>query len=136
MPLLHSTWLYITLPLLYLTCLHSILLYHDSTMLLYHGSTLFYSTLHSSTMPLLHSTWLYIMVPLFYFILLNSTLFYHGSSRLKHSNVNSNHSKVIPFYWLEFAFKYCESLSNGWNLHLNASNPFQMVRIWIRIPFY
>ena len=41
----------------------------------------------------------------------------------------------IPFEWFKFAF---ESLSNGSNLHSNASNPFRMVEIWIRmlrIPF-
>ena len=44
----------------------------------------------------------------------------------------------IPFELLEFAFEAFESLSNGSNLHSNASNPFRMVRICIRmlrIPF-
>ena len=55
----------------------------------------------------------------------------------------------IPFEWFEFAFECFESLSNGLNLHLNASlngynlhsndlNPFRMVRICIpmlQIPF-
>ena len=44
----------------------------------------------------------------------------------------------IPFEWLEFAFQRFESLSNGSNLHSNASNIFRMVRICIRmlqIPF-
>ena len=39
----------------------------------------------------------------------------------------------MPFEWLEFAFKCFESLSNGSNLHLNASNPFRMVSIYIRM---
>ena len=56
-----------------------------------------------------------------------------------------------PFEWLEFAFEYFESRSkgsilhlnasnlfNGSDFHLNASNPFWMVRIWMwmpRLPF-
>ena len=39
----------------------------------------------------------------------------------------------IPFEWFELAFECFESLSYGWNLDLNASNPFQMVRICIRM---
>ena len=35
--------------------------------------------------------------------------------------------------WFEFAFECFESLSNGSKFHLNASNPFQVVRIWIQI---
>ena len=38
-----------------------------------------------------------------------------------------------PFEWLEFASKCFESLSKGLNLHSNASNLFQVVRIWIRM---
>ena len=38
----------------------------------------------------------------------------------------------IPFEWFEFAFERFESLSNGYNLHSNASNPFRMVRICMR----
>ena len=43
----------------------------------------------------------------------------------------------ISFERLKYIFELeCfESLSNGLNLHLNASNPFQMVRICIWIPF-
>ena len=37
------------------------------------------------------------------------------------------------FEWLEFAFECFESLSNGYHLHLNASNPFRVVQMWIRI---
>ena len=70
-----------------------------------------------------------------------------------HSN-GSNFIRMLrnPFecfeFWFEFAFEcfeyICirmhsnESLSNGSNLHLNASKPFRMVRICIwmlRIPF-
>jgi len=47
MPLLHCTWLYITLPCLYFTLI-------DST-LLYHGSTSLYLSLQYSTIFLLHS---------------------------------------------------------------------------------
>ena len=39
----------------------------------------------------------------------------------------------IPFEWFEFAFECFETLSNGWNLHLNASNHYRIVRIFIRI---
>ena len=35
------------------------------------------------------------------------------------------------FEWLEFPFECFESLSNGSNIHSNASNLVQMVRIWI-----
>ena len=28
----------------------------------------------------------------------------------------------IPFEWFEFPFEYCKSLSNGFNVHSNASN--------------
>ena len=39
-----------------------------------------------------------------------------------------------PFHeWLEFDFECFESLSIGLNLDSNASNPFLMVRIWIRM---
>ena len=44
----------------------------------------------------------------------------------------------ISFDRLEFAFECFESLSNGYNLDSNASNPFRMIIIWIgmlRIPF-
>ena len=44
----------------------------------------------------------------------------------------------IPFEWFEFEFECFQSLSNGSNLNFNASNPFRMVRIRIRmlpIPF-
>ena len=44
----------------------------------------------------------------------------------------------IPFEGLGFAFERFESHSNVSNLHSNASNPVQMVRICIRtlrIPF-
>ena len=48
----------------------------------------------------------------------------------------------IPFMCFEFGFECFESLSNlhsnGLNLDSDASNPFQMVRTWIRmvrIPF-
>ena len=34
----------------------------------------------------------------------------------------------IPFQWLENAFECFESFSNGWNLHFNASHPFQMLQ--------
>ena len=39
----------------------------------------------------------------------------------------------IPFELLEFAFQRFESLSNGSNLHSNASNIFRMVRIYIQM---
>ena len=39
----------------------------------------------------------------------------------------------IPFDWFEFAFECFESLSKGLNLHSNASNPFRMVQICIRM---
>ena len=35
--------------------------------------------------------------------------------------------------WLEFEFERFEFGSNGLNLHSNASNPFRMVRIYIRM---
>ena len=44
----------------------------------------------------------------------------------------------IPFEWLGFAFECIESLSNVSTLKLNASNPFRMDQIRIRmltIPF-
>ena len=44
----------------------------------------------------------------------------------------------IPFECSEFEFERFKSLSNGSNLHFNASNPFRMVRISIRmlpVPF-
>ena len=40
----------------------------------------------------------------------------------------------IPFDWLEFALEWFESILNGSNLDSKASNPFQMVRICIRMP--
>ena len=85
MALLHSTRLYIPLPLLYLTLLDSTFLYHGSTSLhinlpwlyftlfdstfLYHGYTSLYLTLHYS-------------IPWLYFTLLDSTLLYRGSTSL------------------------------------------------------
>ena len=44
----------------------------------------------------------------------------------------------IPFEWFEFAFECFQSISNGLNLHSNASNLVRKVRICIRmlsIPF-
>ena len=38
-----------------------------------------------------------------------------------------------PIEWLQFGFEWFKSLSNSSNLHLNASNPFQMVGIWIQM---
>ena len=35
--------------------------------------------------------------------------------------------------WLQFGFECFESVLNGWNLDLNASNSFRMVGIWIRM---
>ena len=55
---LHSTWHYITIPWLYSTLLDSTL--HDS------GSTPLYLTLHYSTVAILHSTWLYKTLPWLY----------------------------------------------------------------------
>ena len=50
-----------------------------------------------------------------------------------------------PVEWFEFGFECFKSLSNGLNLHSNASNPFWMVRIciqklqihfaWLKFPF-
>ena len=40
----------------------------------------------------------------------------------------------IPFDWLEFALEWFESILNGSNLDSKALNPFQMVRICIRMP--
>ena len=39
----------------------------------------------------------------------------------------------IPFEWFEFGFESFESFSNGSDLHSNASNPFRMIRIYIRL---
>ena len=74
MALLHTSRLYITLPLLYFTLLYSTSLYHDSTQL--------YLTIHNSTMTLLHSTKHYITLTLLYFTLLDSTWLYNGSTSL------------------------------------------------------
>jgi len=47
----------------------------------------------------------------------------------------------IPFEWLEFAFEHFESLSNGSNLHSNASNPFEYFKFsfecfeWLEFAF-
>ena len=46
--------------------------------------------------------------------------------------------QICSFEWFEFAFECFESLSNSSNSDLNASNPFRMFRIFIRmlwIPF-
>ena len=59
MTLLHTTWLYISLPWIYLTL---------------------YLTLYYSTMARLHSTSLCITMPWLYFTLLDPTLLYHGST--------------------------------------------------------
>ena len=79
MALLHSTRLYKTLPLLYLTLLDSTYLYHGSTSFYYslhnskNGSTSLYFTLHYSTMAILKSTRLYIDLPWLYFTVLDYT---------------------------------------------------------------
>ena len=39
----------------------------------------------------------------------------------KHSNANSNHSKGIHSIWMQIRASKKESLSNGLNLHSNAS---------------
>ena len=84
MAVLHSTCFCITVPWLYFTLFHCILVCHGSTSLyftfLYHDSTYtwFDFTLHDSTMALLESTSLYMttIAPL------NSALLYHGSTSL------------------------------------------------------
>ena len=40
----------------------------------------------------------------------------------------------IPFEWFEFGIESFESLSKGSSLHSNASNPFRMFRVCIRMP--
>ena len=65
MDLLHTTRLYITLPLLYFTLLDCTLLYNDSTSL-YIALPWLYVTLHYSTRGILHSTSLYINLPWIY----------------------------------------------------------------------
>ena len=129
MILLHTSWLYITLPWLYFTLLDSTLVYlyftlDFSTLALldstnfYHGSTSLNLTLQISTMALLHATWLYISLSYIwlYFTVLDSTLLYHhdGSSA---SNPFRMVRSRIRILWI----------------------PFQIFRIWIRllrIPFY
>ena len=52
------------------------------------------------------------------------------------SNLHSNASN--PLEWFECAFEWFESLSNGSNLASKALNPFRIVRICIglfKIPF-
>ena len=39
----------------------------------------------------------------------------------------------ISFEWFKFGFEWLESLSNDSKLQLNDSNPFWMLRIWIRM---
>ena len=87
---IHSTLLYITLPLLYLTLLDStILCLLPCTIALLHSTSL-YLILHHPTMALLHSTWLYLILPWLYFTILYSTFhgftsvyfFYHVSTSL------------------------------------------------------
>ena len=50
-------------------------------------------------------------------------------------STGSNCTRIlqIHFDWLEFAFEFFESLLNGSNLDSNASNPFLIVWICIRI---
>ena len=75
----------------------------------------------------------------------------HSNSLNLHSNASNPFPMVrisiwmlwisfeVAFEWLEslfnvkIAFKCFETRSNGSNLHLNASNPFWMVRICIRV---
>ena len=45
----------------------------------------------------------------------------------------SKGSNLILFEWLQFAYEWLESLFNGYNMHLNASNLVQRVRITIRM---
>ena len=111
MALLHSTFLYITLPWLYFTLLESTSLYHRSTSLYLslHYSTmalhlssllnislpwLYFTQLflpwlymHYSTMVLLNSTWLYSTLSWLYFCLLYSTLIYITMA-LSHSQMS------------------------------------------------
>ena len=39
----------------------------------------------------------------------------------------------VPFEWFQFTFECFETVSNGLNLDFDVSNPFQIVRIWIRM---
>ena len=105
MALLHSNWLYITLPSTYFPLLDSALFYFGSTSLyltlcystmallhstwVYHSSTSLYLSLHYSTVALLHCTWLYIILSSLYFTLLDSALFYYGSTSLYYIGVGT-----------------------------------------------
>ena len=74
MALLHSTWLYITLPRLWLTLYLTL---HNSTMVLLH-----YWFIHNSTMALLHSTRLYFTLPGFYITLHYYTIWLYSHTKL------------------------------------------------------
>ena len=93
MALLDSTWLYYTLPWLYLVLLDSIPLYHDSNLVLhystmfYYGSTWLYwtqlqPTMHGCTWLCLSLLWHYLALPLSTMAL---NTFYYGSTWLYYS---------------------------------------------------
>ena len=74
--LLHSTWFFIILPIMYFILLDSTAFYHSCTSLYVLHSTLLYHCYNS------FCTWLYIILPWLYTILPDSTLLYHGSTLL------------------------------------------------------
>ena len=76
MALLHSTSLYITLPWLYYTLLHSTVLFHGST----YGSLWFYFTQHHSIMAPFYTTLHYSAMALLLSILLNHGSILHSTS--------------------------------------------------------
>ena len=111
MALLHCTWFYITLPWLYFTLLHSILLYNGSTSpyfnlhySIYHGFTWLHLTILDTTVAL-HS----ILFTLHYstVALLHSTLHF-STMALLHATW---HYITLP--WLYFTVHYSTLLYHG-----------------------
>ena len=104
MALLHSSWLYITLPCLCFTLLDLTLFYHGSPL---HSTSphiilpWLYVTLHYSTLALLPSAWLYF------------TLHYYGSTSFFLTPYDSTmallHSTwlYMTLHWLYFILLHC-----------------------------
>ena len=129
MALLQSTWLYMTLPWVYFTLLHSTFLYQGPTSLALHYSTMallystsLYITLSWLYFTVLHSTLLYLVSILLHFTLLDSTLLYHGFILLDSTfYCTLAHDHVLDSVYITLPWLYFTLVDFTWFYHGSTS---------------